>query len=1398
MSAAEMKNVASDLTHRLYQGLGFSLVATGGLTLLTIFALHSVMDLASLLLWGGGMFGVIFLRAILLRRYRSSSDPSAVEHLKWFRFGAVCAGIGWGLSPVLIFPAAFPSYQILLVFVLAGASVGSLATLSFDRFALLGFLSCILVPLCLRFLLLGTEVFLIMGVMTLFFIAFIFLTADRLWRSVYENMVLRLQVDLHDRQARYAQSRIKNLLDLSPVVLYRCAADGSGQMVFVSDNIEIVFGYTPSSILASADIWLSHIHPDDQAALIAARSALLPAVVRSVEYRVSLPDGSYRWVRDSLRLVEHELNDGYEIVGSWADIDSEKQHASELVVQQALMSAIRHVQASFILNEDPTPAFERVLEDVLSFSESAYGFLGEILTDESGPYLKAHAITNIAWNEETQWMYTRFASEGLEFRNLQTLFGHVIRTQQVLISNDPAHDPHRGGLPHGHPNLDTFLGVPIMADGQMVGMLGMANREGGYDADLVERLEPLIGAIGQIMRARRSDAARKKAQESASRLALVVEKTTNGVVISDVNGRIEWVNEAMVSLTGYSAAELIGQKPGDLLQGPQTSAEVVAELSAALMRHIPFEGVLLNYAKDGSTYWVNLRIDPIFDEGICSGFIAIEHDVTEQRRQTELHHEWLERLQKITSQVPGVVYQYKLRADGTDCFPYASDGIREVYQTTPESVRHDASLVFALIHPEDRQGVVDSIALSAKNLTPWRHEYRVRYHSGIERWLQGNALPEPAEDGGVIWHGFISDITVFKQTQKAELEVRAQLQALIDASTQFSMIATNPEGLITLFNTGAEKLLGYTREEMIGLRTPACFHDPAEILARGDALSYELQREISGFSVFVESALLGRSEMREWTYICKDGSRLTVSLAVSAIRNRHGVITGFLGVASDITARRQMENALKESQQRYQLAVRGSTDGIWDWHIAAADTYYSPRFRSLLGYENEALPDRFDIFIERNLHPDDKASVQKSLERHLQDWEPYDVSHRLLTRKGEWRWFRARAQTQRDRSGLPVRMTGSISDISALKQAEAALEASAAHTQLILDNVMDGIVTINEFGIVQSFNQAAERIFGYSASEMLGCNIKMLMPPPYTEQHDTYLQNYLRTGHARIIGVGREVKGLRKSGDVFPMELAITEIISDEKLLFIGMVRDITERKRVEKLKSEFVSTVSHELRTPVTSIRGALGMVAAGTVGELTPPAAKLIGIAQKNCDRLSLLINDLLDMEKMAAGRMSFDMRVCEVLPLLVQAIEANQPYGDQFGVKFVLSANVEFPVHIKLDSQRFIQVLSNFLSNAAKFSPTGGVVELLLSPNFEAKVVRVAVRDYGPGISAEFQKRLFQKFSQEDSSDTRQKGGTGLGLAISKELVEGMGGAIGFMSENNQGATFFVDFPLVAALS
>jgi len=172
-------------------------------------------------------------------------------------------------------------------------------------------------------------------------------------------------------------------------------------------------------------------------------------------------------------------------------------------------------------------------------------------------------------------------------------------------------------------------------------------------------------------------------------------------------------------------------------------------------------------------------------------------------------------------------------------------------------------------------------------------------------------------------------------------------------------------------------------------------------------------------------------------------------------------------------------------------------------------------------------------------------------------------------------------------------------------------------------------------------NQAACRIFGYDVSEVIGKNVKMLMPEPYHGEHDGYLHNYVSTGHKKIIGIGRQVVGLRKDGSTFPMDLAVSEMQLKGWRLFTGVVRDITERVRIERMKSEFISTVSHELRTPLTSIRGSLGLVMGGSAGVLPEQAKTLIDIAGKNCERLIQLVNDILDMEKIEAGRIEFQLQ-------------------------------------------------------------------------------------------------------------------------------------------------------------
>ena len=235
---------------------------------------------------------------------------------------------------------------------------------------------------------------------------------------------------------------------------------------------------------------------------------------------------------------------------------------------------------------------------------------------------------------------------------------------------------------------------------------------------------------------------------------------------------------------------------------------------------------------------------------------------------------------------------------------------------------------------------------------------------------------------------------------------------------------------------------------------------------------------------------------------------------------------------------------------------------------------------------------------------------------------------------------------------------------------------------------------------------------------------------------------------------------------------------------------EIAERERAENIKQEFLSVASHELRTPLTSIKGSLGLVRSGAIEELPTKIQPMLNIAYANCERLELLVNDILDIEKMTQGMYEFDLKPIDVASLLDSAIDANAGFGEQYGVVFVKD-NIDDGLMVCGDEDRLAQVVSNLMANAAKYSAREKKVEVSLARLKDD--IRIAVKDYGKGIPEEFQERVFEKFAQADSSDTRQLGGTGLGLSICKAIVEQHGGKIGFETKVGHGTTFFADLPL-----
>jgi PAS domain S-box-containing protein len=372
-----------------------------------------------------------------------------------------------------------------------------------------------------------------------------------------------------------------------------------------------------------------------------------------------------------------------------------------------------------------------------------------------------------------------------------------------------------------------------------------------------------------------------------------------------------------------------------------------------------------------------------------------------------------------------------------------------------------------------------------------------------------------------------------------------------------------------------------------------------------------------------------------------------------------------------------------------------------------------------------------------------------------------------------------------------------LTDVTSIRRAEQLARDQAVRLGTIMNSVPDGIVTINSSGSIESWNAGAERLFGYEASEVIRRNVSILMNEPYASNHDLYLQRYLYNGDAGNLSRLRELTARRQDGSEFPIDLRISEMRLGEKRMFVGVIRDITERRAIEKMKNEFISTVSHELRTPLTSIMGSLTLLMDGAAGPLTGKAERLVGMAEKNSQRLTRLINDILDLEKAEAGRLNVRLDPQPLLPLLHHSLEMNRSYGSKFEVELTLHSEID-DVTVMADEVRFLQVMANLLSNAIKYSPPHSAV--LVEVTQTVGRVRVTVHDAGPGISAEFKSRVFQRFAQADGSDSKAISGTGLGLAITKQLVELHGGAIGFDTGisrvgSGSGASFWVELSVVS---
>ncbi|PHS16483.1 MAG: hypothetical protein COA78_03915 [Blastopirellula sp.] len=378
--------------------------------------------------------------------------------------------------------------------------------------------------------------------------------------------------------------------------------------------------------------------------------------------------------------------------------------------------------------------------------------------------------------------------------------------------------------------------------------------------------------------------------------------------------------------------------------------------------------------------------------------------------------------------------------------------------------------------------------------------------------------------------------------------------------------------------------------------------------------------------------------------------------------------------------------------------------------------------------------------------------------------------------------------------------------IVVVKPLASRLAESTARMAAIIETATDPIITISGTGIIESYNSAAERLFGYSEAEVLHENVKMLLPPDYRDGHNGHLERFANTGESSIIGISREVVGQRKDESTFPVLLSVSQVaLEDNTILFTGILRDLTEQKKqldrtakanymaaaadtANRAKSEFLANMSHEIRTPMTAILG-FNEILLENVNE--PECIEAARTVKENGEFLIKLINEILDLSKIESGRLEVEQINCSPQGIVSEVASLMRVRATAKGLPLNVQFDGPIPETICSDPTRLRQVLINIVGNAIKFTETGSVeiVTRFLHESVNDQKLQFEISDTGIGIPEDKFEKLFLPFSQVDSSTTRKFGGTGLGLAISKRMVELLGGEIAVSSTVGEGTTITV---------
>ncbi len=719
--------------------------------------------------------------------------------------------------------------------------------------------------------------------------------------------------------------------------------------------------------------------------------------------------------------------------------------------------------------------------------------------------------------------------------------------------------------------------------------------------------------------------------------------------------------------------------------------------------------------------------------------------------------------------------------------------------------------------PKDRQAM---LALLEKNGRVDAFEYRLRRSDGSVTWVEESWVPVDV-DGQVCVLSWTTDIAGRKQAEEALRSSERRLRTILDDSP-VAVTISRPGGRIIYANPKAAAMTSLPRALMIG-------SDGREFYAHASQRQHISDVMRTGGAVINEEVDL----------LSADGRQRTVVFTLLPME--YDGAPANLAWSFDITSRKVAEEQLKTSEGRLRAILEATP-------LAMAVLHLGGRLR----YANAALLKQFGLSQDdmHRLRPnalfDDRKLGARLAMELTTGAAPRNVEARMRRSDGTAFWallsfahgefegrpavfawaaditerMEATTALANHRDTLERAVEESTRELAVLnqhlereledrKRAEADVRRGQSYLRAVLDTVADGIITVNSRGMMEEFNPAAERIFGFSRGEAIGKNIAMLMPQPEAERHDEHLARYLVEGNPRVIGRRREFYGQRKNGDLFPLYLVVTETQVEGRPLYTGLLRDITEQREAEealvaakeeaefanRTKSEFLANMSHELRTPLNAIIGFSEMMQSGILGQVEPAIYRgYVDNIHDSGRHLLDVINDILDISRIEAGRLNLYEEDFNVVEVIDDCLKLIQPRADVAQLTLRREVPDDLPA-LHGDERRIKQIALNLLANAVKFTPAGGTVTIgaaLVEDAASEWGLLLNVGDTGIGMSQEDCDKVLAPFVQVDTGLSRRYEGTGLGLPLVVALAELHGAKLGLQSELNHGTLATVRFP------